>query len=150
MKKYQSVLVSGLFAFVGVTLLAWLTKSTGHTLLIAPFGATFLLIGALPESPLGRPRNIIGGYLIAALVGLAAFHAFGTATWVSGLGVGAAVILMQYAKMVHPPAGAVPLLIVATKAEWSFLITPIAIGSALLAAFALLYKYEHRAEHVAL
>lgn len=148
MKKYQSIVVSGLFAFVGVTILALLTRETDYTLLIAPFGATFLLIGALPESPLARPRNIIGGYLIAGAIGVGAFQFFGHAIWVAGLGVGLSVIAMQYAKMVHPPAGAVPLLTLATEANWGFLFTPILIGSILLSGFALLYKYEHRAEHI--
>lgn len=150
MKKYQSVVVSGLFAFIGVTILALLTRETDYTLLVAPFGATFLLIGALPESPLARPRNIIGGYLIAGAIGVAAFQLFGNAIWVAGFGVGASVIAMQYAKMVHPPAGAVPLLTLTTEANWGFMFTPILVGSILLAGFALLYKYEHRTEHVEL
>ena len=43
---------------------------------------------------------------------------------------------MQLTRTFHPPAGINPLLVVINNLSWSFLLVPVAVGSALLALFA--------------
>src|SRR5438045_9304637 len=71
-----SAVVSGLGGFVTIYLLARLSATLGAVLLIAPFGASCVLVFALPHSPLAQPRNVIGGHFISAFVGLAVLTLF--------------------------------------------------------------------------
>jgi CBS-domain-containing membrane protein len=72
-------LFSGLGSFLGIGLLAYLSVGSGYPLIAAPFGATAVLVFAVPESPLAQPRNVIGGNCIGALVCIALVHFFGFA-----------------------------------------------------------------------
>src|SRR5437016_841498 len=70
-----TAVVSGLGGFVTIYLLARLSATLGAVLLIAPFGASCVLVFALPHSPLAQP-NVIGGHFISAFVGLAVLTLF--------------------------------------------------------------------------
>ncbi|MNY71251.1 HPP family protein [compost metagenome] len=80
--------------------------------------------------------------MLSTLVGLCALTAFGVHAWSLALAVGAAITLMQLTRTLHPPAGADPLLVMLTGAGWSFLLTPVLLGAALIVLVA--YGY-HRA-----
>lgn len=81
---FQEILLSYLGSFLGIAALAYLTTHSGYPLIAAPFGATAVLVFAVPESPLAQPRNVIGGNLIAAI----ACVIFGTAFRLPTLGDG--------------------------------------------------------------
>lgn len=137
---WGAALVSGLGGFVVIMLLATLTRTLKLALLIAPFGASSVLLFALPQSPLARPRNVIGGHLVSATMGLLVFHLVGTGPIACGLGVGLAIMAMQLTGTIHPPAGANPLVVIlAGGAGWSFLLLPVATGTVMLVAVAWLY-----------
>ena len=61
-RAWSTAAVSGLGGFIVITLLALLTADFHTLLLIAPFGASCVLVFALPQSPLAQPRNVIGGH----------------------------------------------------------------------------------------
>ncbi len=124
---------------LAISLLAALTENLGQLLLIAPFGASCVLLFALPQSPLARPRNVIGGHLISALVGLLVLTVLGDGVVAMGLGVGLAIALMQFSGTLHPPAGGDPLVVILAGAGWPFLLLPIATGTASLVILAWLY-----------
>ncbi|MHB0775048.1 HPP family protein [Halomonas sp. WWR20] len=106
------------------------------SLLMAPFGVTCVLLFA---TPLAQPRNVVGGHLVSALAGLLALHWLGTGPLAMGGGVGVAIALMQFLRVVHPPAGANPLVIIMTGiADVHFLLTPVLSGSLILVLIALL------------
>ena len=50
-------------------------SDAGLPLLVAPMGASAVLLFAVPASPLAQPWSIIGGNTISALVGIAVAHA---------------------------------------------------------------------------
>lgn len=129
---YRQILFSFLGSFFGIAVLAYLTTSSGYPLIAAPFGATAVLIYGVPDSPLAQPRNVVGGNLIAALVSVVLVHFFGSVPWVMALAVATAIMLMQLTKTTHPPGGAVALLGVISHASWSFVLTPILLGSVLI------------------
>lgn len=116
-------------AFLGIATLAYLSVYTQYPLLAAPFGATAVLVFAVPESPLAQPRNVVIGNCLGATISILLVHFFGIQPWVEALAVATTIKLMQLTKTIHPPAGAVALVGVMSHASWSFLFTPVLAGS---------------------
>src|SRR6266481_2473468 len=87
-RPWSSAAVSGLGGGEVIFILAQLTSSLHTALLIAPFGASCVLVFALPNSPLAQPRNVIGGHLISTAIGLAVFAALGAQPVSLALAVG--------------------------------------------------------------
>ncbi|QKS48933.1 HPP family protein (plasmid) [Paenibacillus cellulosilyticus] len=109
-------------------------------MLMAPFGASCVIVFALPDSPLARPRNVIGGHAISALTGLIVYHAFGNHMWTLAIAVALSVYLMQLTGTLHPPAGADPIVVILAGAGWSFLFTPVLAGAVILVGLAAVYR----------
>jgi CBS-domain-containing membrane protein len=127
---------------IGGTAAIVLLGLAGHglheTLLIAPFGASCVLLFAAPESPFAQPRNLVFGHLLTATVGLSMLWLAGNGIWSIGLAVGLVIALMELTQTVHPPAGANPIVIMlAGKASFMFLITPVLCGVLILLLMAL-------------
>lgn len=131
--------VSGAGAALVIAALAQLSQSTGALLLVAPFGASSVLLFALPQSPLARPRNVIGGHIISALAGLIVLGFLENSVIACALGVGLAIAAMQFTETLHPPAGGTPLVVILTGAGWQFLVAPILAGTLILVCSAWLY-----------
>lgn len=130
---------AGLGAAIAVGFTSWLAYATGMPLLMAPFGATSVILFALPQSPLGRPINVIGGYLLAAAISLALRELLLPAWWSVGLAVGATVLVTTAARVVHPPAGGVPILVLTADPGLEFLFTTVLGGSLALTTIAILF-----------
>src|ERR1700754_1265984 len=94
-------LKSGLGAVIGMVTVGGLAVATGIPLLIAPFGATAVLIFGQPKSPLAQPANVIGGYLFAALIGAAAVFLFPGLWWAAAIAVGLAIAGMLALRITH-------------------------------------------------
>ncbi|RCJ25618.1 HPP family protein [Nostoc minutum NIES-26] len=127
-------------SFIGIAATAYLSVKTNSPLLMAPFGATSVLIFGIPDSPLAQPRNVIGGNLVAALVSLTILHLFGSEPWAMGIAVATAIGMMQLTATLHPPSGAVALVVMMTKASWQFLLTPALEGSIILVLCAVVFN----------
>ena len=127
--SYHQVLLSWIGSFLGIALLAYLSVHTHYPLIAAPFGATAVLVFAVPDSPLAQPRNVVGGNCIGAMVCITLVHCFGTAPWVMALAVATAIKLMQLTRTLHPPGGAVALVGGMSGASWDFLFAPVLTGS---------------------
>ncbi len=137
---YRYIFWSWLGAFIGIAATGYPATLTHTPLLIAPFGATCVLIFGAPDSPLAQPRNVIGGHCIATLISLTLLHLFGTDWWVMALAVATAIGAMQLTCTLHPPAGATPLVVIMTKASWSFFFVPVLSGALVLVACAVLFN----------
>lgn len=124
--------------FLTIFTLIILTDITAAQWLMAPFGASCVLVFGLWNAPLSQPRNIIGGHFISTFVGLAADYIFGDRPWAIGLAVGLAIAIMMLTKTTHPPAGADPIVVMMGHYTMSYLITPVLIGSILIVFIALL------------
>ena len=127
-------------SFLAIAATAYLSAKTNSPLLMAPFGATSVLIFGVPDSPLAQPRNVIGGNLVAALVSLTILHIFGSSSWAMGMAVATAIGMMQFTGTLHPPSGAVALVVMMTKAPWNFLLTPALEGSIILVLCAVVFN----------
>ena len=135
--------ISALGATAAIAALAAL-QQWQHILLMAPFGATAVLLFALPDSPLASARNVIGGHLLSALVALVLLHLFGQSTLVVALAVGLSIGLMVLLHLTHPPAGATALLVMLTAPDWWFVLNPVLIGASAMTLIAWSYHHSHR------
>ncbi|WP_280191149.1 HPP family protein [Delftia sp. PS-11] len=131
----------------GIGLLAFLTDAYGAALLMAPFGATCVLLFAVPDSPLAQPRNVIGGHVVATAVGLIATRLSPSISPAEmGIVVGLAIAAMQLVRAVHPPAGADPIVVMmlGPTVPWSFLVLPALAGAVILVMIALVVNNVER------
>lgn len=124
--------------------------------LVAPLGATALLVFALPASPQAQPWPVLVGSVLAALVGVACSAWVPDVALAGALAVGVSILLMFATRSLHPPAGAMALYAVLSGAEspW-FAAFPVACNIILLLAMGVLYNrvtgrsYPHRQVAVA-
>ena len=68
-KTWVQALIAGVGAGLVIALLAMM-QQWQQLWLVAPFGATAVILFALPDSPLAKAKNVILGHLLAALIGL--------------------------------------------------------------------------------
>lgn len=136
----RSILMAGLGGFGVIFLLAEVTARFGAGLLIAPFGASCVLVFGLPQSPLAQPRSVIGGHVVSTVMGLLVFSLLGSTALAFGLGVGLAIVTMLLTKTVHPPAGADPIVVILAGASWSFLVVPVLTGALTIVAAGMLFR----------
>lgn len=133
--------MAGTGATLAIMLLSGLQELNSQwALLMAPFGASTVLLFGLPESPLARAKNVIFGHAITATIGLLFLHLITVTGVTMSIATGLAVMLMMLTKTTHPPAGANPLLIMLTGQSWWFLLDPVLLGSILLVSVAKLYQ----------
>jgi CBS-domain-containing membrane protein len=113
-------------------------------LIIGSFGASAVLIYAAIKSPLAQPRNLIGGHIISALVGVACYKLFGGTLWVAAaLGVSLAIVAMLVTRTLHPPGGATALIAVIGGRNvhdlgFLYAVFPAGVGALILLVVALL------------
>lgn len=138
--RWKEAAVPSIGGGLAVMLMLVIGDASSLTLLMAPFGATCVLVFGLPDSPLAQPRSVIGGHVLSTIVGLVLLHTAGSHTWSLAAAVGLSIYLMMLTKTVHPPAGADPLVVLLSGPSWSFLITPVLMGTLLIAASAWLYR----------
>lgn len=129
-------LLAGLGALVAIGVTGALSLHAGVPLLMAPFGASCVLLFSVPGSPLSQPMNVVGGHVVSTAVALALHMLLPDAWWAAALAVGLAVTLMAVLRVTHPPAGADPLLVFAADPGWSFLVMPVLAGSVSLVVIA--------------
>jgi len=131
-----TVIKAGIGGAVAIGSAALLTYLTGNPWLMAPFGATCVLLFSVPASPLSQPANVIGGHVVSTAIGLLVHTLMPVEWWSLGLSVGLAIAAMAALRLTHPPAGADPLVVLFESPDWLVLIFPVALGSALLIAIA--------------
>lgn len=100
----------GIGAAGATTLLLLGANSGALPFLVAPLGASAVLVFCVPASPLAQPWAVIGGDLLSSLVGLAAGHFLGDPWLAAWVAVGTAIAVMALARCLHPPGGACALL----------------------------------------
>lgn len=77
--------------------------------IVAPMGATAVLLFAAPASPLAQPWSLLVGNLSSTLVGVAAGRLVHDVALAAAVAVAAAIALMMLLRCVHPPGGACAL-----------------------------------------
>ena len=136
-------------------LLSRVAMGSGLPWLVAPLGASAVLVFGVPASPLAQPWAVLGGNTVSALVGIACMAwlplpPVGVAAMAVALAIGSMFLL----RCLHPPGGAASLLMVLTAThDWHFAFVPVALNSLLLVLAGMAYnsltgrRYPH-AQHV--
>jgi CBS domain-containing membrane protein len=142
-------------ASAGALLGLFITGSVAHLMLgadaiwlVAPMGASSVLLFCLPASPLAQPWSVIGGNVISALVGAACVRWLGDLmpmAALAALGAALAIAAMFATRCLHPPGGAAALTAViggpaVHAAGFSFPLGPVLLDSVLLVAAAMVYN----------
>lgn len=132
---------TALGCFLGLGLVSYITMQEHLPLLIASFGATSLLVFSAPSAPMAQPRNVIGGHVIAAIIGVTCYKLMGL-SWISiTLAATLAIIAMMLTDTAHPPGGATALVAIMGEADYSFVLTPILFGALILVCIAVIVNY---------
>ena len=140
-------------ALIGILITAFLSHLGGSTLLasswlIAPIGASAVLVFGMPASPMAQPWPVVGGNTISAFAGVAAVHLaywLGSPELAAAFAVASAVALMLALRCLHPPGGATALMIVLGGiADPWFPFFPVMINSALLVLAGIAYNNSTR------
>ncbi len=124
-------------------------------LIVAPIGASAVLLFAVPASPLAQPWSIVGGNSISALVGVTVVYFVKDPMIATGIAVSFAILAMSLTRSLHPPGGAAALTAViggaaVARAGFWFPLIPVAVNSAILVAIGLVFhrlagrQYPHR------
>ena len=130
MKKIFTAILGGVAAMLGIALLSLgQSMNAGWQLLMAPFGATAVLLFAAPLSPFSKTLNVIGGHLLTATIGLLFAEYIDFGSWTVAVATGLAIALMVITNTLHPPAGANPILIIQSQQGWTFLMEPVLLGA---------------------
>lgn len=123
--------------------------------IMAPAGASAVLLFAVPASPLAQPWSIVGGNTLSALVGVAVASLLHDTVLAAGVACALAIAAMSLARCLHPPGGAVALTAVVggkavTAAGFAFVVAPVALNSIALVALGFAFhrlvgrSYPHR------
>ncbi|KAG7671585.1 hypothetical protein Ndes2526B_g09252 [Nannochloris sp. 'desiccata'] len=110
----REVAWSWLAAFLGIFALSALNQWVGPIinlpLLVASFGASAVLVCAVPESKLSQPRNFVGGQVVSAIVGVVVRLIIHKVWIAQPVGMSLALVVMQLTSTIHPPGGATALI----------------------------------------
>ena len=146
--NWQEILWSWIGSLIGVTLVAFLEhyffKNSDLVMIIGSFGASAVLVYGAISSPLAQPRNLVGGHVISAIVGVTVFLLLSNHIWIcSGVAVATAIAAMHATKTLHPPGGATALIAVIGSGKihdlgYLYTLIPAGSGAVILMVVALL------------
>lgn len=134
-------LKAGLGAFIAIIFLGVLLDRTGLPLLIAPLGASTILVFGRPSGVLAQPVNVVGGFAVAAVVSFIAAGLAPGILWATGISIGVTLVLMRILRVTHPPAGAIPLVGFADPVHIADLFAAVLVGSTTLVLFAMIWHH---------
>lgn len=122
-------------------------------LVIGSFGASAVLVYGAIHSPLAQPRNLIGGHILSALVGVVSYKLFsGNILFCSAFAVATSILVMQLTLTLHPPGGATALIAVLGSEHihslgFIYALYPVSTGAFILFFIALLVNNIPKHRH---
>lgn len=137
-------------SFVGIGLIGFLNSrhftAYDNLFLIGSFGASAVLIYGVINSPFSQPRNLIGGHVISAIIGVTIHKLIPGEIWLSAaLTVSLSIVCMQITKTLHPPGGATGLIANIGSAKiqqlgYWYVLSPVLSGVLILLFSALIFN----------
>jgi CBS domain-containing membrane protein len=144
-------------SFFGIGLIGIISsrnfQGTDNLFLIGSFGASSVLIYGAINSPLAQPRNLIGGHVVCAIVGVTIYKLIPDQLWLSSaLSVSLSIVLMQMTKTLHPPGGATALIanIGSEKIHalgYFYVLNPVLAGALILLLVAIIFNNSTSHRH---
>jgi CBS domain-containing membrane protein len=140
---------SALGAFIGIFSIYYIGHYQALHLvdslfLVGSFGATAVLVYGIPNSPYSQPRNILGGHVLSAIVGVSCALLLRLQPQLAAAAaVSVSLIMMHLTQTIHPPGGATALIAVIGSDQihemgYKFVLTPIATGAVIMLVVAVL------------
>ena len=152
----KEIFVTFVASFVGIGLIGLFQSQylelSDSFFLIGSFGASAVLVYGVPTSPLAQPRNVMGGHLFSAIIGVTIAKIFVGNIWLSAaFAVSLSIVIMQITKTLHPPGGATGLIACMgspkiTALGYLYVITPVMLGVIVLIVVAFLLNKEYLSE----
>ena len=114
-------------------------------LVVAPLGASAVLVFTVPSSPMAQPWPVIGGNIVSTMIGVVIYQAIPNMELAASIAVGAAILIMSLLRCLHPPGGASALTAVIGSdaihtAGFGFALLPVGILFHRLTS----HSYPHR------
>ena len=135
-------------AFLGIAAVAWISQlffeGLDRSLIIGSFGASAVLVYGAVHSPLAQPRNLIGGHVLSAIVGVLCWKLLNQRMWLAeSVAVATSIPVMHASRTLHPPGGTTALIAVIGSPAihtlgFLYVIFPATIGPLILLAIGLL------------
>jgi len=145
--RRTEIVSSFLGSLTGIALLGWLHATVAdpvdQVLIIGSFAASAVLLFAAPKSPLAQPRNLLGGHVLSAIIGVSFRLALPEMPWLAAaLAVATAIAVMLMTKTLHPPGGATAYIAVTGGPKiaalgYLYVLCPALTGAAILLCVAL-------------
>lgn len=143
--------------FVGLVCVAMFPSSIPW--IVAPMGASAVLLFAVPASPLAQPWSIVGGNGASAVVGMMFAELVPDPAMAAAFAVSGAILAMSLLRCLHPPGGAAALSAVIGgyslfSDHMAHFLTAVVINSLLLTAIGWIFhrfsghSYPHRPQPV--
>jgi CBS-domain-containing membrane protein len=146
--NFSEVIWSWIGSFLGIAVVGLLHyqvfDKNGMILIIGSFGASAVLIYGAVRSPLAQPRNLLGGHILSAIIGVTAYQWLGDQPWLaSAVAVSTAIAVMHLSRTLHPPGGATALIAViggpsVHKIGYLYALMPVASGAGIMLIIALI------------
>lgn len=147
----RAVLGCGLALGLCMPLCAWLFGVEAVLRVGPPLAASALLAIAVPSSPLAQPWSLLGGNLVAALVGLLVGHWLGHGWPQASLAMALAVFCMLGLRCLHPPSTAMAFSLCLggplVEQQLLLLLLPVGVASLTLIGLGMLYNNLTRAPY---
>lgn len=148
-KPISKIVWSWLGAFIGIYCVSALNSFLhidllNSVFLVGSFGASAVLIYGAPQAEFSQPRNLLGGHVISAFIGITVYKYVPLDISVSGaLAVSIAIVAMHFTCTLHPPGGATALIGVIGSDNihglgYLFVFSPIGLGALIMLAVALI------------
>jgi len=114
-------------------------------LVVASMGAGAVLLFAVPHGALAQPWAATGGHLLSAIVGVTCAQQIDDIWLAASVAVGLAVLVMHYARCLHPPGGATALVAVIGGEDihalgYGYVLEPVMLNALTLFLVALLFN----------
>lgn len=139
-ERWRTAVGAGVGLLVTALINRLVTGGGSDVALVAPLGASALLLFALATSPMAQPWAVILGNFVSALVGVACARLVDNPLLAGPLAVGLAIVAMYALRCLHPPGGAIAFYaVLGHHAEFSFALDPVALDSLLLVLAAVAY-----------
>ncbi len=149
-RSYKDYLLSFVGSFTSIALLGYLNGKlpvgSDNFFLLASFGASCVIIYSAKSSPFAQPRNLIGGHVISAFIGVTIHYLIPDDLWLAGaLAVASCILAMQITQTLHPPGGATCLTAIIGSEKirsmgYWYILNPVLLGVIIIFLLALVFN----------
>ena len=144
----EEIAWSWIGGLLGIAAVAWMSHlffdEHDMSLMLGSFGASAVLAYGAVRSPLAQPRNLVGGHMVSAVIGVICWKLLHQHLWLAeSVAVATAIAAMHATRTLHPPGGATALIAVIGSPEihklgFLYVLIPATLGPLILLTVALL------------